>query len=191
MTTELVKYNAAKQAISECVSIDECKGWKDKAAALAAYAKMRDDDELENYARRIRGRATRRIGEILMEIKAQPGRRTDMEPGGSASPRSQTRKGAAASVGLSSDQMKEALRIARVSKDEFEYMVEARKAPTLDELAERGRSRVPKTLSDDEQQEQYGKDALKSFQSWNGLVPELDKLGKSIAAIEAALSDDA
>ena len=57
-------------------------------------------------------------------------------------------------------------------------MVEERPT-TLDELAARGR-RGRKACGDASgQQEQYRKDALKSFQkwyaSWNGLVPELDK----------------
>jgi hypothetical protein len=40
---ELVRYNAAKQALADCESIDECKDWKDKGAAMAAYAKMRNE----------------------------------------------------------------------------------------------------------------------------------------------------
>jgi hypothetical protein len=70
---ELVKYNNAKQAIAACVDIDECKGWSDKAAAMRAYAKMRDDEEMENNARRIRARASRRIGELLSEVEPDKG----------------------------------------------------------------------------------------------------------------------
>lgn len=58
-------YRHACMAIAECVRIDECKGWMDKSAAIAAYAKMSKNPELEVDAKRIRLRATRRLGELL------------------------------------------------------------------------------------------------------------------------------
>ncbi len=53
------------RALAQCARIDECKGWSDKAAALAAYAKMQKDAVAEANFKRIRLRATRRIGELL------------------------------------------------------------------------------------------------------------------------------
>ena len=53
-------YESAKTALSECVALDECKSWADKAAALASYAKQANDDELMKMATRIRDRAIRR-----------------------------------------------------------------------------------------------------------------------------------
>ena len=80
---ELTKYDAAKQAVAACVSIDECRDWKDKAAALAAYARLARDEELENNARRIRARATRRIGELLLGIEDNKrGRHNSIRIGG-------------------------------------------------------------------------------------------------------------
>jgi hypothetical protein len=60
-----LSYTQACKALSECVRVDECKGWADKAAAVAAYAKMVRNVQLEADAKRIRLRATRRIGEII------------------------------------------------------------------------------------------------------------------------------
>ena len=60
-----LSYREACRAVAECVRVDECKGWADKAAAVAAYAKMVRNAELEADAKRIRLRATRRIGEII------------------------------------------------------------------------------------------------------------------------------
>jgi hypothetical protein len=68
-------YVEAKKAIAECERLDECAEWADKAAALASYARQADDMELENYARRIRLRASRRCGELLKGFDARGGDR--------------------------------------------------------------------------------------------------------------------
>lgn len=60
-----LSYSEACRAIAFCVRVDECRGWADKAAAVAAYAKMVRNVQLEADAKRIRLRATRRIGEII------------------------------------------------------------------------------------------------------------------------------
>jgi hypothetical protein len=60
---------------------------------------------------RIQARAIRRCGELLQKIKAQQGKRTDLEPGRDGSPKSPTRTSAARDAGLSVDQRKTALRV--------------------------------------------------------------------------------
>ena len=65
-------YEAAKQALAECTRVDECKDWADKAAALASYARQRDDHTLLNLAQRIQARAMRRIGELSSELELAP-----------------------------------------------------------------------------------------------------------------------
>ena len=66
-------YERAKNALSQCVSIDECKDWSDKAAALASYAKQAKDDSLHKMALRIQGRAVRRCGELLKQVEPARG----------------------------------------------------------------------------------------------------------------------
>jgi hypothetical protein len=141
-------YEAAKTALATCSSIDECQDWADKAAALASYAKQAEDDELENTARRIRARAIRRCGELLREIEPRQGARTDIEPQETTLPRLMeeppaapppvTRAQVATDAGLSEHQRKTALRVAAIPKEEFEEAVEARQAPLITHLAERG-----------------------------------------------------
>lgn len=133
-----IKYAAAKQALAECSSVDECSTWAKKAAALASYARQADDDSLEKMAMRIRARAVRRCGELLKEIPSKPGKRTDLEPRGSASPRLE----AASAAGLSTDQTKDALRVARVPAKDFEKAVESERPPTVAALAEAGTRKV-------------------------------------------------
>ena len=63
-------YEAAKQALAACVRIDECKSWADKAAAIASYARMADDQDLHRRATKVQGWAVRRVGELLEEFSA-------------------------------------------------------------------------------------------------------------------------
>ena len=93
-----VKYEAAKVALAECDRIDECKEWANTAAALASYAKQSDDMEMEHTAMRIRARALRRCGELLMDIEKNSGGRPSKTSAGTVS--SFTRKDAAKKAGM-------------------------------------------------------------------------------------------
>lgn len=73
-------YETAKRAIAECDRIDECAGWADIVAAIASYARQYEDPELENYCRRIRARAARRMGQLLKEFDARGGDRRKNQP---------------------------------------------------------------------------------------------------------------
>jgi hypothetical protein len=64
----LIRYEAACRALTECKQVDEVKTWADKAAAMQAYGRMAKDKRLEVDAAEIRIRAERRLGEL---IKAQ------------------------------------------------------------------------------------------------------------------------
>jgi len=106
-------YHAAKRAISQCASLDECKEWADKAAALASYAKQAQDDQLEKMAKRIRARATRRAGELLKQVDGRAGQNLPNAKPDAPVPIS--REKIAADVGLSRRQMKTATRQAQQS----------------------------------------------------------------------------
>ena len=134
------KYEAAKLALKECNQIDECKDWRDKAQALASYAKQSDDKEMEKTAQRIRARAVRRCGELLKEIEKGHGKNKGNR--GEASPISLTRKDAAADAGLSPDQAKDSIRVANVPEEYFEEQLESDSPPTIPNLAEQGRKKA-------------------------------------------------
>lgn len=130
------KYEAAKVALAECVQIDECKEWLDMSAALASYAKQSKDKTLEMAAKRIRGRATRRCGELLAEFGKAQGTRTELR--GGASPKL-TRGQAATKAGLSQDQAKDAIRVANIPRKAFEEQMESDSPPTITALAKQGK----------------------------------------------------
>ena len=71
---QLVRYEAARQALQEAVRIDEAKDIRDKAVALAEYARQREDADLESAMSRLRIRADIRIGELSRDlVKAKQG----------------------------------------------------------------------------------------------------------------------
>jgi hypothetical protein len=134
-------YESAKAALAECTRIDECWEWANKAEAMASYAKQSKDQTLRQMADRIQARAIRRCGELLLQIRASQGERTDIELGGGALPKL-TRTGAARDAGLSEHQYKTAVRVGRVPESEFEEAVESDDPPTVTALADRGRQSV-------------------------------------------------
>jgi hypothetical protein len=74
----LVRYEQARTALAECARIDEASEIRDKAAALAAYSRQRDDRELEVWVREIHLRACVRIGELSRDLdQAQTLRQAD------------------------------------------------------------------------------------------------------------------
>lgn len=133
-------YEAAKQALATCENVDECKDWSDKAAALAAYAKQAGDDELMNRAIRIRGRATRRCGELLKQFdeRGRPAENTMGSHGIS-------QRAAAKAAGLSEHQQLQAVRVANIPAEQFEELVESDKPPTITALAKIGQRSAANT----------------------------------------------
>ena len=80
MTTALIKYDAACRAIAECKAIDEVKDWRDKAAALQAYARQAKNKELEVDCAEIRIRAERMLGGMLADTPKNEGGRPSDKP---------------------------------------------------------------------------------------------------------------
>jgi hypothetical protein len=159
-------YEAARRAVELCDSTDEVKGWADKHAALAAYARMRDDRDLHNYALRIQLRAERRYGQLHKQLfpnrskenlvqnrPSNPDHRQDADvpSGNPAEKRPDVRQDgtvppvtgvqAAAQAGVTECQLKTSLRIAAVPEEDFNRQVENPNPPTKSQLAEQGRVR--------------------------------------------------
>lgn len=129
-------YESAKTALAECASLDECKAWADKAAALASYAKQANDDELEQLSKRIRARAIRRAGELLHAIEPGQGARDGKRDAATDIPFSRT--DAAREAGMSDRQQFTAIRVANIPRQDFERQVDDPKPPTISQLAQQG-----------------------------------------------------
>ena len=116
--TELVKYNAARQALAEAHRVDEVKDIHDKAVAMQAYAKQAKDTELIGYATEIRLRAERRAGEILVEMEKHRGGRPT-KTGSHEEPVLRL-----SDLDISKSQSSKWQRLAELPDDEFETKVE-------------------------------------------------------------------
>jgi hypothetical protein len=127
-------YEAAKRALEECVALDECKMWANRAEALASYARQANDHALLKMSMRIQDRATDRCGELLRQIPAAYGVRTDLQPSTAAG----TRFAVAKEAGLSRRQTVTALQVNNVPRDQFEKLVESDNPPTVTALAALG-----------------------------------------------------
>ena len=128
-------YEHAKTALAQCASIDECVEWTDKWTALCTYARMSDDETLLKTAMRIKARAIRRTGELMLLFKS-PGARTDqpLYPEGKRLDEPTTMTDAATKAGLSEKQRNTAVSAAKIPEDQFEEMVESDTPPTNDKL---------------------------------------------------------
>ena len=69
----LVKYDQARFALQAASSVDEAKDIRDKAEALQAYARQRQDVDLERWVAEIKLRAVVRIGELSRELETARG----------------------------------------------------------------------------------------------------------------------
>lgn len=136
-----MSYESAKTALAACSSIDECKDWADKAAALASYAKQADDPSLHDHATRIQARAIRRCGELLQTFDGRGGDRT--KSGSAPTSARLSQRQAADQAGMSKDQEVTAVRVANVPAEDFESAVESDHPPTVTRLAELGTATKP------------------------------------------------
>lgn len=109
-------YEAARTALSNCASIDECQAWADKAEALASYAKQSNDNSLRLLADRIQARAVRRCGELLKQFDGRGNNQHTEGKEGTLL----TQRTAADAAGISEHQRKTAVRVANVPEAAFE-----------------------------------------------------------------------
>lgn len=142
-------YETAKAALAECVRIDECKDWADKSAAMESYARQLKDDTLLNEAKRIKGRAHRRMGELLKEFDARPDNSAKQSVGDHTL---LSQKDVAEIAGLSPHQTIQAVRVANVPLGDFESQIESSDPPSISQIAQQGIRRRQNTTSSTEPQ---------------------------------------
>jgi hypothetical protein len=73
MSTELIKYEAARRAVAEARSVDEVKAIKNLAERAQLHARQVKDTEMMDAATDIQMRAKRRLGEVIIEQKKTVG----------------------------------------------------------------------------------------------------------------------
>lgn len=127
-------YEQAKSSLASAERIDECKEWSDKAAALASYAKQAGDQELSDYAARIRARAFRRMSDLL-ETFQNARARTDLTP------EAVTQRSIAEANGITRKQEETIRNVGKIPEDTFNELLHGDSPPpTVTQLAEYGRT---------------------------------------------------
>lgn len=119
--TGLIKYESARYALQQAVEIDEVKDIRDKAQAMAAYARQANDTKLVEWATEIKVRAERKAGQMLAEMPKLAGARGVGKKVEShdATPLSE--------LGISKTQSSRWQKLAAVPDDQFEQAVSAAK----------------------------------------------------------------
>lgn len=200
--SQLVKYEAACSAIAECKSIDEVKSWADKAAAMQAYGRMAKDKTLEVDAAEIRIRAERRLGEMLLEQKAEGGLSRGAAGSGvnqhtPAEVRSSvTTAPKLSDAGISKDLSSRAQKLAAVPEAAFEAELSAKRERNMQDgarvsarLEKIGEQQLQKTAAQTEA-EQLAEDAHGGTDVLQ-MLDELQKENRSLQLrIEALTADD-
>ena len=119
MSTALVKYDAARQALAEAHRIDEVKSIHDKAVALAAYARQAKDTEMLFWVTEIKVRAERRTGELLSEMPKHKGAATPLPKGNSVKKLSEH--------GISRKQSHHWQQLAKIPEPQFDQRIKGLK----------------------------------------------------------------
>lgn len=163
MTTSLTKYEAARTALAEAHRVDEVKDIRDKAEAMAAYARQAKDSELIQYATEIKVRAERRCGELLARTEKHEGGRPTANRSNDATGSALT----LAQMGLTKDESSRYQQLAAMPADHFETAVATAKATagevtTAFMLREAKRHAPPKKMSQADRQRLADLDAAQA-----------------------------
>ena len=122
--TGLAKYDAARYALSVAVEVDEVKDIRDKAAAMAAYARQAQDKELLQWATEIKVRAERRAGEMMRDMEKNTGNKGQFTGSTIVVPPAPP---TLAEMGISKNESSRWQKLAAVSDEKFEEAVSAAK----------------------------------------------------------------
>jgi hypothetical protein len=117
----LAKYDAARFALQQAVEIDEVKDIRDKAQAMAAYAKQANDTKLIEWATEIKVRAERKAGQMLAEMPKNEGELNNSSWSHAAT----TTK--LSDIGINKSQSSRWQKLAAVPDDQFEQSIAAAK----------------------------------------------------------------
>lgn len=122
---QLIRYEQARVALAAACQIDEVKDIRDKAEALAAYARQAKDTELVQHATEIKVRAERRCGELLATA-ADNGERATRAHGGANIPsvsNDATPIKTLADIGLTRDESSRYQQLAAMPEEHFEAAI--------------------------------------------------------------------
>lgn len=150
--TQLIRYEQARSALAACHSVDEVKEIRDKAEAMAAYARLAKDNDMILWATEIKVRAERQAGAML----SAAAERGDRAPQGRVSPEL-PKPTTLGDLGISSNQSSRWQSLASMTDEHFETAVATAKdtagqVTTAFMLREAGKSRPNKRLNNSDKE---------------------------------------
>lgn len=116
--TQLIRYEQARTALAACHSVDEVKDIRDKAEAMAAYARLAKDTDMIQWATEIKVRAERQAGAMLAAT-ANTGERHHHGRVSSETPKPTT----LGDLGISANQSSRWQSLASMTDEHFETAV--------------------------------------------------------------------
>lgn len=141
--SELVRYEAAKQAIAECKAVDEALDIRDKMEAMRVYARQIHDTQLETDAAEIKQRAMRQYDKLL-KAQRQAG---ELPSGRGGRPTRAQRENRHSGMQVSKMERENARNLGALSDESFERAIAEQrdegKVPTIRETVERGKGERP------------------------------------------------
>lgn len=124
---QLVRYEQARRALAECQRVDEVKDLRDKASAMAAYARQAQDTTMVLMAQEIKVRAERRAGEMLRQLSDAGDRHTGRNDSRVES-HDATPRPTLDDIGITKDQSSRWQSIAAIPSEIFESVISDAKA---------------------------------------------------------------
>lgn len=118
----LIRYEAARTALAEAHRVDEVKDIRDKAEAMAAYARQAKDQELILWATEIKVRAERKAGEMIAALP-RGGKFVGRDEDGVFRKTDESKLETVAALGVSKDQSSRWQSLASMSEEHFETAV--------------------------------------------------------------------
>lgn len=130
MTTQLARYDAARTALQIASSVDEVKDIRDKAEAMAAYARQAQDTDLIKWATEIKVRAERKAGQMLAEMPKATGTKAQLagrSSGGHIVVPPENAAKTLSEIGVTKNESSRWQKLAAVPDEQFEQAVIAAK----------------------------------------------------------------
>lgn len=143
---EISIYDNAKYWIAQYEAVDEVKEYRDKAAAIQAYAKQANDYELERKAAHARVRAERRAGELLKDSEKAKG---NQHVNSAKSNDTTEQVPTLSQIGITKDQSSKWQQLANVPEDEFEKALETSPTPSAHSILKARKTEPPPKRMDE------------------------------------------
>lgn len=123
MTATLALYDSARRALAEALAVDQVLAVRTQSEQLKLYARLSKDHELKANAMELQLRAERRLGELLLEARAQGLISKGGRPRSSSAPEGAVTVATLKEAGIDHRLSSNAQKLARIEMTAFEAVI--------------------------------------------------------------------